>query len=466
MNKLIYPLSIISAIAAITISCNKNNPEGGLTPEEKAEAAAMDKLNVCQSVLRPLAGLDELADGWESKQFEPAIGVVTDEAKPTERSLIVSNYEGAEQFFLSITTDDHTVGSGNGWTWSYEGVGSMTLTKVGSADCYAYADVALVQMPDLTRINFVPETAVGDNAKFDGTPYYGAGDVMMDKDGVYWICVRPSSGPLRKEYAYFVSFTLDAKKNFKTQKQDIYKVDASTGRKTKDKAGTSGNWIYGTSLVEERIAIAAAHTFYAIAFGESEAERFINEKLDGKNLDINKMMSKKLSFAYGSPLSISNSNVQAKYLQPAFVYSEMELGGKRNETIQKAFPEYQKNNCSLQYSLTVPYDPSMQLYFKGKIDDSIFEDGSYPYDVNRFLLKWTPDETSYPFFAGTAVVLRQKKVTDKGKKSSDFVETIWQCPVDKRWDYWGSLAKTQRTIISKGDDQNGGKVLSGDAIYD
>ncbi|MGN1211626.1 MAG: hypothetical protein ACI4TM_08055, partial [Candidatus Cryptobacteroides sp.] len=282
MKRFLSFISLIPALMIAFVYCSKNEgtEDSGLSELEKEVAAAIEKYYVCQSIYRPLAGLDILPEGWEIMEFRPAIGTVADEAKPFERSVIVASYEGAEQYFLNITTDEHTVSSGNGWTWSYEGVGSMNFTKVGSADCYAYADVALVQMPTLTRINFVPETAVGDNAKFDGTPYYGAGDVMMDKDGVYWICVRPSAGPLRKEYAYFVTFDLN-QKNYKTYKQDVYNVDED-GRKTREKLSCSGNWIYGTGLVEERIAVAAAHTLSRLRYENSTETNLIMENILNK----------------------------------------------------------------------------------------------------------------------------------------------------------------------------------------
>ena len=262
-------------VAVAMVSCDKEGDVPTVEPEftesELAEMAAVDKFAAANSVYRALALLNELPDSWESATYTPAEGVPVDEANSDIRNVISTGAEQAKQYFLSIVPDLGLEGN----TWSHEGVGTLTFKAVNEDNCYAVIDVNLVQMPGLKQLRFVPEEVVGENS-FSGTPYYCAGDIVRDKNGVYWICVRPSGGPLKKDNAYFVSFDKSLIKTA-TQKQDIYK--AAGGKVTKEKvADKSGQWVYAKNLVEERIALATAHTF-AMLFGNvriNETGKFEN----------------------------------------------------------------------------------------------------------------------------------------------------------------------------------------------
>ena len=213
-------IGFILFIAGVMVSCDKHNDFQDLnfTPEELAEMAAADKFAAANSVYRALALIDELPDNWESTTFTPAEGVPVDEANTDMRNVISTGADQAKNYFLSIVPDEGL----NGDTWSHEGVGSLTYRAVNEDNCYAVIDVNLVQMPGLKQLRFVPESVVGEN-KWQGTPYYGVGDVVKDKKGIYWICVRPSGGPLAKDNAYFVSFDKSLIKTME-QKQDIYEA--------------------------------------------------------------------------------------------------------------------------------------------------------------------------------------------------------------------------------------------------
>ena len=181
-------------VAGAIVSCDKENvptQEPEFTPEELAEMAAADKFAAANSVYRALGLLNELPDNWESAIYTPEVGVPVDEAHSDIRNVVSTGADHAKSYFLSIVPNEGLEGD----TWSHEGVGTLTYRAVNEDNCYAVIDVELVQMPGLKELRFVPESVVGEN-KWQGTPYYGVGDVVKDKKGIYWICVRPSGGPL------------------------------------------------------------------------------------------------------------------------------------------------------------------------------------------------------------------------------------------------------------------------------
>ena len=191
-------------VAGAIVSCDKENvptQEPEFTPEELAEMAAADKFAAANSVYRALGLLNELPDNWESATYTPEVGVPVDEAHSDIRNVVSTGADHAKSYFLSIVPNEGLEGD----TWSHEGVGTLPYRAENEDNCYAVIDVELVQMPGLKELRFVPESVVGEN-KWQGTPYYGVGDVVKDKKGIYWICVRPSGGPLAKANAYFVSF--------------------------------------------------------------------------------------------------------------------------------------------------------------------------------------------------------------------------------------------------------------------
>ena len=214
-------LFLAMLVAGAMVACDKEDipaQEPEFTPEELAEMAAMNKFAAANSVYRALALIDELPDNWESATFTPAEGVAVSEVESDIRNVVSTGADQAKSYFLSIVPDEGLDGD----TWSHEGVGTLTFRAMNEDNCYAVIDVNLAQMPGLKQLRFVPEAVVGEN-KWQGTPYYGVGDVIKDKKGIYWICVRPSGGPLAKDNAYFVSFDKSLIKTYE-YKQDMYEV--------------------------------------------------------------------------------------------------------------------------------------------------------------------------------------------------------------------------------------------------
>ena len=473
-------------MAGAIVSCDKDNDlDKGqeFTPEELAEMAAADKFAAANSVYRALALSDELPDNWESATYAPAEGVPVDEANADVRNVVSTGADQAKSYFLSIVPDEGL----NGDTWSHEGVGSLSYRAVKEDNCYAVIDVNLLQMPGLKQLRFVPETVVGDN-KWQGTPYYAVGDVVKDKKGIYWICVRPSGGPLAKDNAYFVSFDKSLIKTYE-QKQDMYQVSPSgkgasiklTNNRVEYPADVQATkWVYAKNLVEERIALAAAHVFSYLAKGEDlynagvwGAEYFMNKATviyDYFNPRVLSLTegSKVYYIAYGSYKSSSKKNTQVKYIQPIFSFCLDQNGdGVLQQAVIKAWPE--KPNAEVMVasdnlmSLTDTHDPFTTAYYLYRFDSY----NPKPFVITDYTLTYAPGGYQFEELAegvkdmfmpeyceeeNIPLVMTQMKLKDHGKPASGYelVHPVLD-PIDQP-DYWGSLENTVRLVFEKGQD--------------
>ena len=473
-------------MAGAIVSCDKDNDldkDQEFTPEELAEMAAADKFAAANSVYRALALIDELPDNWESATYAPAEGVPVDEANADVRNVISTGADQAKSYFLSIVPDEGL----NGDTWSHEGVGSLSYRAVKEDNCYAVIDVNLLQMPGLKQLRFVPESVVGDN-KWQGTPYYAVGDVVKDKKGIYWICVRPSGGPLAKDNAYFVSFDKSLIKTYE-QKQDMYQVSPSgkgasiklTNNKVEYPADVQATkWVYAKNLVEERIALAAAHVFSYLAKGEDlynagvwGAEYFMNKATviyDYFNPRVLSLTegSKVYYIAYGSYKSSSKKNTQVKYIQPIFSFCLDQNGdGVLQQAVIKAWPE--KPNAEVMVasdnlmSLTDTHDPFTTAYYLYRFDSY----NPKPFVITDYTLTYAPGGYQFEELAegvkdmfmpeyceedNIPLVMTQMMLKDHGKPASGYelVHPVLD-PIDEP-DYWGSLENTVRVVFEKGQE--------------
>ena len=493
MKKLIFKLSKIQhvfftlLVAGALTSCDKEEvptQEPEFTPEELAEMAAADKFAAANSVYRALALIDELPDNWESTTFTPAEGVAVSEAESDVRNVVSTGADHAKSYFLSIVPDEGL----NGDTWSHDGVGTLTFRAVNEDNCYAVIDVELVQMPGLKQLRFVPESVVGENT-WQGTPYYGVGDVVKDKKGIYWICVRPSGGPLAKDNAYFVSFDKSLIKTYE-QKQDMYQVAPSgkgaslklTNTKVEYSSEWQGvKWQYAKNLVEERIALAAAHVFSYLAKGEDlynagvwGAEYFMNKAtvvydyFDPTVLSLTEG-SKIYYIAYGSYKSASKKNTQVKYIQPLLSFSlNIEVFMSEDGTyhtkqkVTKAWPNLKDRLPSgICLSLTDTHDPFTTAYY-------LYRFGSYnpkPFVITDYTLTYEPGGYQFEELAegvkdmfmpeyceeeNIPLVMTQMKLKDHGKPASGYELVHLELDPRDEPDYWASIAASTRVVFEEG----------------
>ena len=434
-------------IAAMTFfpSCSDDDhlPTDDIDPEpteeELAELAAADRLEAANYVIRAFAGLDALPDNWETSTFTPQEGVVVDEATPGVRYVIVENQDAADQYFRNITPDEHREENGNSYQLSVEGFGSLTYQRTATATCFGVVKVNLTQMPSLTEIRLVPESEVPTNAKFDGTPYYGIGSIVKDnKTGYIYICVRPSGGPNRKEYAYFVTFDPRAIQTT-VKSQDLYEIDEN-GKKTKKLASTSGNWVFAKNLVEKRIAFFAGNYFQELNknYTSKPLIREIYDKYTEKGLTIPLYSS--YFVPYGGYKSTSaKGQRQVKYEQPGLFWGKVEQLGlaNPNQTKVVSYVSLRPDAKAHLLTLTDDYDPSYYYNLsKARKDDPVIRwdaNNGVGYNGPFSILDYTLEKfnTNYKLYypllerwgkdhPTPVLVMTQKKITDKGQKYKDF----------------------------------------------
>ena len=472
-------------VAVAMVSCSEKEvptpqpQEPEFTEEELAEMAAADKFVAANSVYRALALLNELPDNWESATYTPAEGVPVDEANSDIRNVISTGADHAKSYFLSIVPD---LGL-NGDTWSHEGVGTLTFKAVNEANCYAVIEVDLVQMPGLTQLRFVPESVVGENS-FSGEPYYRVGDVIQDKKkGTYWICVRPAGGPLKKDYAYFVSFDESLIKTT-TQNQTIYNEENEKLTKEKN-TGLSGKWTYAKNLVEERIAIAAGHTFAMFAGAlrgkhapyyaqfKKKAEQLMQdsvldctdlwrEKLEDKPLDIN---HNSFAIAYGSYVKNGYTKVrQEKYLQPIMMVAHdgLDESGYLKEVVSYVWYDAvtmdQMVTTPYLFSLTTDHDPLSIVLLTGLFGWNPNESYTDLFDIMNYTTGYAGKSTfekpervyMYNLHSYYVLVMTQMSLKDNGKGNNNYELISNPLENEQEPDFWESLELTHRYNYADG----------------
>ena len=199
-------------LSSLSMSCSDDddNDNDGRTAEEIAQdpyakdTPAGDALLTLVSQLATTA--DTLPDNWKTATFEPTIGKVLG-SNQYERTITVANSSEALRRYNSLTGKNLPEGTTTD-TYTVDGVGTLTFTATSNSAETAVVDVNIKQMPHLQKLRMVPANAIGENGTFKGEPYYRFGDVVKDKDGYYWICVRPAYSPDSKEDTHWMSLQM------------------------------------------------------------------------------------------------------------------------------------------------------------------------------------------------------------------------------------------------------------------
>jgi len=224
MKKIIFLIALLLCGTMVLGSCS----DDGISDEERAaqEAAARAQAYdpygkyteeglAVYTVLSYCAEIDSLPNDWKTFTVEPTVGYVLNEAQAYVRTIPVGDLAAARNVFCAMTgkflEDGQTSAT---LTNSYY---TITYTEKNQSDLYAVIDIEMVQMPHLVQLRLVPESALDMNKsayswKAGELPFYYTGDVVKDKDGSYWICVR-SAWNNTVTSSYWVSLNLVEKKN-------------------------------------------------------------------------------------------------------------------------------------------------------------------------------------------------------------------------------------------------------------
>lgn len=192
-------LTVGLSFAVTSCKDDDKNENGGGT-EQPTNAMDEEEGTAAWRWLCALTDADSLANDWQSQQYEPTIGVASTN-QPNVRIVLVNDLAEAKAHFGSMA-DLAPDAIGQSATVSTEGMGTLTwnLSAAGAKNL-ATVDVNIRQIPHLERIVYCTPEQSPDNASTFGTAYFRLGDVVVDKDGYYWVCVRPAfSGVKDKSY--------------------------------------------------------------------------------------------------------------------------------------------------------------------------------------------------------------------------------------------------------------------------
>jgi len=270
--KYLLMAALVVGLGMNVTSCKDDNDDNNneRTPEEIAQDPYEKESEAADALYRLVSQLsvcDSLPNDWKTATFEPKAGKVLDQSQPRVRTIAVNNAAEAVARYNSLTGKELPATTTSD-TYKVEGVGTLTL-NVGGAGTIATIDVDVKQMPQLAQLRLVSVADMGENGHFKGEPYYSFGDVVMDKDSCYWICVRPAYSPNGKEDTHWMSFQL-IDKNTKTYtkkgcQQQVYPVDLGVQKEKmqylaqllailanpdgyKTEAGLMGEYFNGTGL--------------------------------------------------------------------------------------------------------------------------------------------------------------------------------------------------------------------------
>ena len=293
---------------------------------------------------------------------------------------------------------------------------------------------------------------------------------------------------MAKDNAYFVSFDKSLIKTYEYS-QDMYQVSPSgkgaslkiTNNRLEYSSEWKGvKWQYAKNLVEERIALAAAHVFAYLANAEDlynsgveGAEYFmvkanaLADYFDPKLLSLTEG-SKIYYIAYGSYKTSSKKNTQVKYIQPILTFA---LGpnadGVLQQSVIKAWPE--KPNAEVLVpsdnlmSLTDTHDPFTTAYY-------LYRFGLYnpkPFLIKNYALTYVPEYPQFPELQegvtemfmpeyceenNIPLVMTQMSLKDHGKPASGYELVSPDYGLDYRPDYWDSIANAVRMVFEKGQE--------------
>ncbi len=163
------------------------------------------------SILYNLAGLVDVPANFAQNTYEPVYGSVISGSSPSVRTVVVETADDAEDDFCSLvgsqaellqTTPDglalsiKNVQASDGSTID---LGTLTFHRGSGGNALGYVEVDIPCIPHLERIDYIPPTALPENAGAN-TPYL-LGDIVLvtadhyapEKQPGYYLCVKPNN---------------------------------------------------------------------------------------------------------------------------------------------------------------------------------------------------------------------------------------------------------------------------------
>ena len=490
---------------------NNNTDTGTTDTDNTAEALESAAFNLLRSVCDlsrydenaededgdgNWSGIETLPANWQNATYTIDEGAVIGEDTATVYSIPCYDADDALEFFseligINLSEDDLTGGT---YTWSYTGLGTLTFTKDTTTgdSLFATIDFEVPVLKDtLTQLKFVDsETFEAANSQnsYKGKPYFGAGDIIKrNKDETLWMCVRPAGGPLQKDKSYWVCLNPD-EKNLVTEKEETIQTK---------------KWTFAKNLMSLKTAKAAYHTFSCANFNLYDCAGYENAQNVYKNLrdgagengmkiDLYAMATGydletylggyEFCFAYGSytkdkkrVTSGKNQNAYTQYVQPFFIGKSSANGSKVKEEIQTVRTDTKTmysatDNYDGKYALAVNvYDSTPNLFNFNRFFHTVTEGAGlytksslyradYADAVSYYKLNSNKNPDRYFVFFSPELMIKDNKgtasnaVNPLGSKYTVLYRSADSLGDDKVWDWWASLAATERYVDGKKTD--------------
>ena len=195
MNWWLMAAVVLGIGLGFTACSDDDDDKNGTEQRSDVDPLDNDEARTAFRWLCALTDAQTIDANWQSKTYEPTIGVASENNEYT-RIVVVETLDEAKVSFASIA-DKETSELGGKVTVSGGAAGTMTWepSKAG-AENLAVVTVTSRIMPHLQKLVYCTEDQKGQNGSLfgnsmKGTPYYRFGDVIQDPDGYYWVCVRP-----------------------------------------------------------------------------------------------------------------------------------------------------------------------------------------------------------------------------------------------------------------------------------
>ena len=193
--------ALLCGLSLSVTSCSDDDDKMSEEEKQAEQAKANDDANLFFNVVSQLTNGDAITDDYKNQTFEPTIGQI-EGANTHVRIVGTNNMATAVKRFNDLTGAKISEGTTD-YEWKNDAVGTLTWHKVNDGRDYATVEVNIKQMPTLYKIVYRDGDQMGTNGKFNGRAYYRFGDVV-EKDGHYWVCVRPAFGPESKQDSHWV----------------------------------------------------------------------------------------------------------------------------------------------------------------------------------------------------------------------------------------------------------------------
>lgn len=194
--------ALICGLSMNVTSCKDDDDNGTEQRNADADPLDNDEARTAWRWLCTLTNAESLDVSWNTKTYEPTVGEPSANSEFT-RIIVVDDLDEAKDHFASLA-DKETSELAGKVTISGGAAGTMTWdpSKAGGENI-AVVNVSSRIMPHLQKLVYCTPEQTGQNGLFTndmkGTPYYRFGDVIMDPEGYYWVCVRPSFAPINGE---------------------------------------------------------------------------------------------------------------------------------------------------------------------------------------------------------------------------------------------------------------------------